>query len=75
MSNQEPRLIWFEAEEYIEDITFEHNPDDGMVASLAHWRVRIDNHKAFEVSEQAGIITMAMFFGPPLLDDEGVESE
>lgn len=74
MANQEPRMVWYEAEEYIEDITFEYNPDDGMVASLAYWRVRIDNHKQFPMSEQAGIITAAMFFGPPL-DDEGVDCE
>lgn len=77
MSNQEPQIVWFEAEEYVEDITFEYNPDDGIVASFAYWRVRLDNHRAFESSEQIGLITAAMFFGPPTedLDYEGEDCQ
>lgn len=74
MANREPVVIWYEAEEYIEEVTFEYNPDDGMVASLAYWRVRIDNHRKFPMSEQAGILTAAMFFGPPS-DEEDLEED
>lgn len=59
-------MVWYETDEYTNDITFEYNPDDGMVASLGYWRVRIDNHRKFPMSEQAGIITASMFFGPPI---------
>jgi hypothetical protein len=60
----EPRVVWFDSEEYIEDISFEYNSDDGMVASFRWSRVRVENHRHFSESEQAGILMAAMFFGP-----------